>query len=86
MLPGFEVSQARQKPISDFMVWMRCYARFVALVSRKFPSSTPGLMSHMLVVMKAASDMEGLAWRLYDEAFREKMAATGVKEWEGMDV
>ncbi len=86
MLPGFEVSQARQKPITDVLVWLQCFGRYVAAMAQEHPSSTPGLLSHMLVVVRAAMEVEGLAWRAYDEVFREKMAAMGVKEWEGMDI
>jgi hypothetical protein len=43
-------------------------------------------MSHMLVVLKAAVEVEDVAWHHYDECYRRKMAATGVREWEGIDV
>jgi hypothetical protein len=86
VLPGFEVSQARQKPISDILVWVQCFARYAAVMAQKYPASAPGFMSHMLVVLKAVVEVEGVAWRHYDECYREKMAATGVREWEGIDV
>lgn len=37
-------------------------------------ASAPGFMSHAHV------QVEGVVWCHYDESFREKMAATGVKE------
>lgn len=86
VLPGFEVTQPRQKPISDILVWVQCFSKYAAAMSQKFPSCTSGLMSHLLVVLKAAMEVEGVSWRLYDEAFRDKMAAIGVREWAGMDV
>ena len=52
----------------------------------EFPESVPGFMSHLVTVMKAHSDVEDPAWRVYDEMFREKMASTGVRKWLGMDV
>ena len=45
-----------------------------------------GFMSHMLVVLKYFMEVEDPGWHLYDEVFREKMAATGVKRWGGVDV
>ena len=36
-------------------------------------------MSHMLTVLRAYNEAEGLAWSLYVRAYREKMAATGKK-------
>ena len=32
-------------------------------------------MSHMQVVLKAFKEVDEPGWQLYDEAFREKMAA-----------
>ena len=47
------------------------------------PNKHAGLM---LTVLKAYTEVEDLDWRVDDEAFREKMAATGCKMWGGMDV
>ena len=38
------------------------------------------------MVLKAHREVEDPAWQLYDEAFREKMAAIGEKKWPGVDV
>ena len=62
VLPGFEVAQAKQKPITDIITW------------------------HLLTVLRAYTEVEHPAWRLYDIAYRKKMAATGRKIWSGMDV
>ena len=86
VLPGFEVSQVRGKPIKDIFTWVHCFARYTAAVAGKFPECAPGLMSHLVTVMKAYVEVEDPAWRVYDIAFREKMAATEVKEWKGMDI
>lgn len=86
VLPGFEISQARQKPISNIITWTHCYARYTAAMAAAYPTSMPGFMAHLVTVLKAYTEVEDPAWRLYDEAFREKMAATGCKLWEGMDI
>lgn len=86
VLPGFEVAQAKQKPIGDIITWTHCYARYTAAMSTKFPRCTGGFMAHLVTVLKAYTEAEEPAWRLYDEAFREKMAATGCREWPGMDI
>ena len=80
------MAQAKKKPVTDIMQWVQCYGRYVAGMSAKYPESVPGFLSHMLTVVKAFVEVEEPAWRLYDEAYREKMAATGVKKWKGMDV
>ena len=86
VLPGFEVSQARRKPISSITVWCQCFARYTAAMAKQFPSCTLDFMSHQVTVLKAYMEVEDQAWRLYDEALREKMAAIGQKEWKGMDL
>ena len=86
VLPGLEVTQARQKPVRDVMTWVSCFSRFVAAMAPKFPESVPGFMSHLLIVLKAYTEVEDPAWRVYDEVFREKMTTKKVKQWQGMDV
>lgn len=86
ILPGFEVAKARNRPVVDIMQWIQCYSRYVAGMAEKFPDAVPGLMSHLMIVVKAFVEVEEPAWRQYDEFFREKMAATGVRMWKGMDI
>lgn len=86
VLPGFEVSQAKKKPVNNIITWAKCFGRYTAAMSQKFPTCTSGFISHMLTVFKAYEEVEDPAWRLYDEAFREKMASTGARLWPGMDV
>ena len=86
VFPGLEVSQPRKKPIRNIMVWCQCFARYTAAMSAKFPDCTPGFMSHMLTVLQAHAEVEEPYWLLYDEAYREKMASTGVRKWRGRDL
>ena len=87
VFPGtLEVSQPRKRPITDIITWVQCYARYTAGMAEKYPEAVPGFMSQLIVVLKAYSEVEGLWWRDYDVAFRDKMAAQGVKKWLGMDV
>ena len=86
VLPGFEVSQPRKKPVNNFITWIQCFCRYTAAMSKHYPECTSGFMSHLLIVLKAFNEVEHPAWREYDEAYREKMASTGEKIWSGMDV
>ena len=86
VLPSFEVTQARRKPIKSFWVWAQCFAGYMTTMARVSPECTPGFMSHMLVGLKAFMEVEDPGWHLYGEVFREKMAVTGVKQWGGVDV
>ena len=66
---------------------LQCYCKYLAAVSQKFPEAVAGMVGHLLVVVKAYLEVEEPGWRrLYDEAFREKMATTGVRLWKGVDV
>ena len=86
VLPGFEVAQAKKRPITNIITWVQCFSKYTAAVAQKYPECTPGFMSHMLVVLKAFGEVEEPGWCLYDEAFREKMASMGLKQWPGVDV
>ena len=81
VLPGLEVSQAKQKPITNIITWSNCFARYTAAMAVKFSASTGRFMAHMVTVCKAYVEAEDPAWHLYDEAYREEMAATGYREW-----
>ena len=53
VFPGFEVAQAKQKSITDIITWVHCYSRYTAAMATKYPDCTPGLMSHLLTVLRA---------------------------------
>ena len=36
VLPGFEVTQAKKKPITNIMMWVQCYAKYTAAMAQKF--------------------------------------------------
>ena len=40
VLPGFEVAQARKKPVVNIITWMHCYARYTAAMAAAHPTST----------------------------------------------
>ena len=58
VLPGFELAQAKQKPINNIFMWATCYARYVAALAKEHPSSTPGLMAHLMTVLKTYMEVE----------------------------
>ena len=86
VLPGFEVSQPKKKPVDDIFTWIQCFSRYTAAMAKEFPECAPGFVSHLLIVMKAYGEAKPPAWQDYDLAFREKMASTGTRDWKGMDV
>ena len=81
IMPGLEVARASKKPIEDIQTWIQCFLIYVAVMATKYPSVIPGMVAYMLVIIKAQQEYEEPAWRLYDEAFREKAATTGNRKW-----
>ena len=77
VLPGFEVAQAKKRPITNIISGIQCFTKFTAAVVQKYPECKPGFMSHMLA---AFGEVQEPGWHLYDEVFREKMASTGLKQ------
>ena len=49
------------------------------VVAKKHPDMVPEMLAYMLIVLRAQREYEETAWRLYDEAFRDKATATGNK-------
>ena len=76
---GFEVSRAKQKPVTSIITWLECFSRYVAVMVKHLPECASGMMSHQLTVLRAYKEVEVPAWCHYDEAYRENMAATGSK-------
>ncbi len=85
ILPGLEVARAKKKVVQDINTWIQCYAIYVAVMASKHPEAVPDMMAYMLVIMRAQQEYEEPAWRLYDQAFRDKAASMGNKKWATID-
>ena len=85
IMPGLEVARPRKKPIESITQWIRCFAVYVAVLATEFPDAVPDLLAYMLAIMRAQAEYEEPAWRLYDEAFRDKAASTGNRKWALLD-
>jgi hypothetical protein len=79
-LPGLEIARARRKPIKDIITWVQCFAVFMAAVHKQDPPAVNELLAYMFTIIRASQEFEDPAWRNYDEAFREKAAATGKQQ------
>ena len=84
-LPGLEVAQARKKPTRDVLTWVQCFNIYIAVVVKKHPDMVPEMLAYMLIVLRAQRDYKEAVWHLYDEAFRDKAAATGNRKWSQID-
>ena len=57
----------------------------MAAVRKQDPATVKELLAYMFTIIRAAQKFEDPAWRNYDEAFREKAAATGNHKWSAID-
>ena len=85
ILPGLEIARARRKPIKDIITWVQCFTIFMAAIQKQEPEAIKELLAYMFTIIRAAQEFEDPAWRSYDEAFREKAAATGNRKWSEID-
>ena len=69
VLPGFEVSQPRKKPVDAIFTWIQCLSRYTAAMAKEYLGCTPGFMRHLLIMMKAYCEAKQLAWQEYEVAF-----------------
>ena len=81
MFPDLEISQANRKKVKDLQTWTACFALYVAVLASKFPKCVPSMMAYPLCILKANREYADPAWQVYDEAFREAAAATGLRDW-----
>ena len=81
ILQGIEVARAKRKPVKDIYTWIQCFAIYMAAMAKHDPGSIPEMLAYMLTIMKTQKEFKEPAWRLYDEAYREKSAATGNRRW-----
>ena len=86
VLPGLEVTKAKKKKaFQEIRVWAQCYAVYVAVLAKQFPETVPDMMAYLLLIIQTHWDYEDPAWRKYDEALRDKAAATGNRKWANLD-
>ena len=69
--PTQRVAQSKgRKQSQNIYVWLQCYAVYVTVLAGKHPERVSELMAYMIHIIKASQEYEGLAWFMYDEAFR----------------
>lgn len=80
--PAQRVARSKgRRQSQNIYVWLQCYAMYVAVLAGRYPERVPELMAYMIHIIKASQEYEGLAWFMYDEAYRRQAAATGFTEW-----
>jgi len=84
VLPELEVAKAK-KPVQDIQVWMQWFALYATVLIKRYPETVADLMAYLSLIVQAHQDYEDPVWQRYDEAFRDKAAATGNRKWSSLD-
>ena len=63
-------NRPRKGLVTDFQLWMECFATLVVVLSVRYPQKTPLFMAYLRTITRAARNFEGTAWVTYDMAFR----------------
>ncbi len=75
----------RRGLVTDFPVWIECYATMVAVLSTHYPQHTPHFMAYLRTITRASRNFEGTAWASYDMAYRRQAANRKSLEWGIID-
>lgn len=75
----------RSSLITNIARWTECYASLVAVLSTAHPDKKPHFMAYLKTIVHTSHIFEGLAWALYDMAFRHQVASSGSYNWVTID-
>ena len=75
----------RRGPVTDILLWIKCYAPMVAVLSSGFPQKIPELMAYQKTIVRAYRSFSGDGWVTYDACYRRKAAVTKSLDWGEVD-
>ena len=81
LVQSVESSRRKRKRVSDFADWVEAFSVLVAVVSKQFPESVPGLMAYVVSMREAQRQWGGDRWLKYDIEFREKAETLKLRDW-----
>ena len=74
--------KTKKKPVTDILVWVQCYASYVAVLAQSFPTHTPNLWLTWQPLSDAIIDLKGLAGyfmtQLTDAKQQNRKTSTGL--------
>ena len=66
--------KTKKKPVTDILIWVQCFASYVAVLAQSFPAHTPQFMAYLATIVRCHHRFEGLSWVFYDTAYRHQAA------------
>ena len=75
----------RRTPVTNILVWLKCYASMVAILGTAYPSFIGELMAYQQTIIVACRNFEETAWVVYDRIYRRRVAAQHSLNWSVVD-
>ena len=72
-------------PISDILIWAKCFCLMAAVLSEKFPHKTTHLFAYQWLTIHATKTFRGTAWVAYDRLYRRQAASQHSLDWAAED-
>ena len=85
LIPLQEGTGDTKKLIADFPSWAQCFAVYVAAMAAQHPQRVPNLMAYLFQTAKHAKKFKWPSWVIYDQNFRQEMAAKQEWDWAKTD-
>ena len=61
--PGWELVRPKRCQITDIVDWVCAYSTYMACMAQRAPQFIPEMIAHLLTVVRASKEYEGLYWR-----------------------
>ncbi|OCT78884.1 hypothetical protein XELAEV_18029974mg [Xenopus laevis] len=82
-----DTEEERRRPVArTFTNWLQAFCIYSNLLCEKFPNLGPGLFKHLDIILEAYRSYGGVAWFLYDDRVRQKMAVHKSMLWGSKDI
>ncbi|OCT57116.1 hypothetical protein XELAEV_18003994mg [Xenopus laevis] len=77
----------RRRPVArTFSNWLQAFCIYANILTEKHPEIAPGLFKHVDMILEAYKSYGGVAWFIYDDRFRQKMAINKMLKWGVKDI
>ncbi|OCT94608.1 hypothetical protein XELAEV_18012290mg [Xenopus laevis] len=84
---GDTEEEERRRPVArTFTNWLQDFCIYFNILYERFPNLGPGLFKHLYIILEAYRSYGGVAWFLYDDRVRQKMAVHKSMLWGSKDI
>ena len=74
---------SQRGPVTDILIWCKCYDLMAAVLTKTFPSEGPELLAYQKRVVHASCNFEGATWVAYD--YRRQALSNQSLDWSAED-